>query len=297
MKTSYLQSRTTFVNMSANFSSELKQQIFERVNVTAKLQIPILTLFGVMAVAGILLNSITLYIFITGRSSSWKSVRFFVASLAASDILFCIASPVLAAFYLTNTSVPNSRVFCGVWRLIHGSAFLISLLNTLAIAVERFVVIYYPASALSDGRVKRLIAIALIWCSGFAICFERVIVTKPEIHPFYNFRLCVFLPSLMKSNPNLYLVLYGVQYFLPIILILIFYALLAVKMHMRTGIVKEISSRSRQLMKRCRNQVSCIHLSLLCTEQVGSYNILLSIIHQHYLLSSLLLAGRYFKSS
>ena len=256
--------------MSANLSLEVKQQILERVNITAKLQIPILSLFGAMAVAGIILNSITLYIFITGKSSSWKGVRFFVASLAAADILFCIASPVFAAFYLTNTSMPDSRVFCGVWRLIHESAFLISLLNTLAIAIERFVVIYYPTSGLSSGRVKRLIAIAVIWCSGFAIDFEHAIATKPEIHPYYNFRLCVSRPSLSLSNVSLFVALSGARYFLPVTLILIFYALLAVKMHRRKEIGAQISNRSRQLMTRRRNQVSCTHLSLLSAEQVSS---------------------------
>lgn len=231
-----------------------RDQILEKMEVTAKLKLPLLVLFGSMALAGIIFNAVTLYIFIVGKASSWKGVRYFVASLAASDVLFSLVTPAFAFFILLNTPSPNSRVLCGLWRLAHESAFFVSLLNTLAIAIERFVVIYFPTVGLSSGRIPRLISIAVIWTVGIAVNFEYAIHTYPVQHPFYKVIMCHVQPRLFLKDKTAFLVLTNIRYFLPVSLILVFYALLAVKVHCRADIGAHVTSTNKVTLKR-RNQV------------------------------------------
>lgn len=218
-------------------------------------KVALMFILGAMAFVGFLVNVLTICVFSKGKSSSWKEVRHLVISLAVSDLCFCVVSPIPTGMRLAHLSLPASPVFCGVWYFLHQSFFLSSMLNTLAIAAERFAVIFFPTRTLGLGRGVRFSVIGLIWVLAFASNIEYIYHTLPKTHPVFGNTDCVPRTTLFEKNYFRFLYVLNLGYFIPVIIIIILYILIGVRMACRVSVGTNIDSairrNSRKMIQVC----------------------------------------------
>ena len=150
----------------------------------------LLIILPVLAVFGNILVIVSVY-----KEKSLQSVtNYFIVSLAFADLLVAAVVMPFALYFLVNVDWNLSETVCDFWIAFDVTLSTASILNLVAISIDRFIAVTRPikyATYKSNNRVKWTIAI--VWIISVAIGSPIVLGlnTSPERTP----ELCIFYNS------------------------------------------------------------------------------------------------------
>jgi hypothetical protein len=120
----------------------------------------------VIAVCAVIFNSIILYVFVRDRHLLKKKTNYYLASLAAADLLVGLLGIPFAIF--ANIGLPTNLWACLFNLSVLLSICTVSILSLVTVCVDRYCMIVFPASkyAVSKNRntpISESVSFSLVW--------------------------------------------------------------------------------------------------------------------------------------
>ena len=186
--------------------------------------------FILMGLLGVLFNIFTLFVLTLGKNIS-KKVKIQLINLAIADLLLAILRTPSAVLGPLTISFPESPTLCRFHAISTIMVAPSTLYCNAAIAIERFIIIYFPLRALRYTTAHKCVIVAVIWfitlTLGFLVSFD---VTIKDLGIK---KMCTLDPTngilLIRER----MVLYGVVFILPTVVIVTFYTLVFAKLYCR----------------------------------------------------------------
>lgn len=170
--------------------------------------IPLATIFGnVLVVISVIIE---------------KNLRtitnYFVVSLAIADLTVASAVMPFAVYYEVLQAWNLSQVICDAWVAADVMASTASILNLVAIAIDRFIAVTRPIKYSQSKNSKRIsLMIALVWATSALIAFPIIIGFNNVPHKERNLNECTF------NNP-IFLILSSIfSFYIPAIAMFFLY--------------------------------------------------------------------------
>ena len=184
------------------------------------------TAYILMSILGVFLNSLTICVVVFGQNVS-KEIKIQLINLAVADLLMAITLPGLVMTLLLHLDFPDNSILCASIMAIGKAATYASIFCNTAMSVERFFIIYFPLRAARYTRRHKFIVVAAIW----------LIACLPEIETLLYSRIveedgvlaCIRFPPLYDTNVELFSWMMMLKHLLPVVIIVVMYALIFVK--------------------------------------------------------------------
>ncbi|XP_025016732.1 dopamine D2-like receptor [Tetranychus urticae] len=157
-----------------------------------------LVILPFLAVFGNILVILSVY-----REKSLQTVtNYFIVSLAFADLLVAGVVMPFAVYYLINVDWELSETLCDLYIAVDVTASTASILNLVAISIDRFIAVTRPIRyAKHKSKTRVSLTIAIVWIVSAAIGSPIVFglntsaERRPELCIFYNSDF-IFLSSL-----------------------------------------------------------------------------------------------------
>ena len=146
--------------------------------------------------------------------------NFFVVSLAVSDLLISLLSlPFRINQTLDNFNWCNSKTMCQTWYIVDFLCAITSVWNLVVISIDRFIAIVHPFEY-QTFMTKRnaCFLFAVVWINAAVWAFLSLLNWTEPGKPTYFIH-----PACQKYDPVYYTAMTVVQFFLPLLIILVMY--------------------------------------------------------------------------
>ena len=204
----------------------------------SSLDIAYISIYGLSALLGLFLNTLTITILLKGKKFG-KGIRIQLVNLAVADTLSSLVVFIFAIFE-GLLAVPNINVYvildvCGILHYFLNFQFQASLMSNTAISLERFVAVYFPLK-IREYRRRHVIAVTIaIWILTFVV--DMPWIFEIELHADPSFNKNHFCTSELFLEPvELDLIIYSTCYFFPLTIIVTSYTLICIKLKRRRQI-------------------------------------------------------------
>lgn len=186
-----------------------------------------LVTYSLMAILGVVFNVLTILIFLQGKRSSLRDIRILIINLAAVDIVYSISGTIPNAMELAEIDFPDNVTVCRMWRFTYIFSAYGSPLANLAIAIERFMIVFFPSSVVRFGRKNiMLIIIAVFWAFDFVVTGEYLVT--PTLKQYQGVTVCRSNTWFGRNYPEEFSWLLFVKFCAPAIVIVILYGIIGV---------------------------------------------------------------------
>ena len=203
-----------------------------------------ITIYGLAALVGLCLNSLTIAIIVNGIKFG-KGIKIQLTNMAVADILCSIAtlsSGIVEG--LTVLPIPYIWEVCGLMQLVNIVFFQASLLSNTAISLERFVAVYFPLKMREYRRRHVIIITVGIWILSVLINLSYIEEFHFYADPLTNpDKFCI--SELYLAPSAITLVGYSICYFLPLTVIVTSYTLICIKLRRRKVVGEQQSSKDQ----------------------------------------------------
>lgn len=209
----------------------------------------ILSVYLLMAVTGLVLNTLTIYIVKKGKSIS-SDIKISVINLAVADILMCVFDSSFLATIFFGFPFPQSVLACKIYRFFRRIGHHCSLLCSVVISLERFVAVFFPNKAAQYTRAKRLIVVGAVWFCA-ALPGIRGLISGTILEGF-GVSYCLvspspFLPAIVAEW------LLQLEYIVPALVIAVVYVAVFVKLNIRKTREEQSDSETRRQIDQVCN--------------------------------------------
>ena len=208
-------------------------------------------------VLGVLLNTLLICVVKLGSNTS-KEVHIQLINLAIADMLFGATTCAMAIVgqNLTPYSLyPQNEQFCTFVVFTYSSLMWSSSLWRLAISIERFAIIYFPLKARFYTFKKKLAVTITVWTCCLSLGIYGA--TKSTMFETEYFGFWEGPVKLMQCSEDSVLpgtIIYtAILSLLPFLVIIIMYALIALKLCRRTNIGDTERTNSSPQTTQVRN--------------------------------------------
>ena len=201
----------------------------------SSLNIANICIYGLSALLGLFLNTLTITILLKGKKFG-KGIRIQLVNLAVTDTLCSLVALVYAivegVVVLPSFSGYSTLKVCGFLQYVATLLFKASLMSNTVISLERFVAVYFPLK-MRDYQRRHIIAVTIaIWIFAFLSNLQLLYRVKFYSSPLYNPNyLCIskifFSPTAMDIS------MYSACYFIPVAIIITCYTLISIKLKRR----------------------------------------------------------------
>ena len=190
--------------------------------------------YGIFGGIGSILNGFTIAVIVKGKHFG-QNIRLQLLNISVIDLLCCMVTPttiVLGA--VTTIPYPNSNTLCQLQQYLTYSLFYVSLLVNAAIAIEKFIAVYFPLTILKYERRHIVSVIILAWTLAFLLHIDVAIDSLVYPNPDANHTLaCLYSSSFVtpsKGDYQLFTMKTALKYLVPSFTILTAYILIAIKL-------------------------------------------------------------------
>ncbi|RXM33803.1 Neuropeptide FF receptor 1 [Acipenser ruthenus] len=211
--------------------------------------------------------------FIVLKNKQMKTVtNMFILNLAISDLLvgiFCMPTTLVDNLI---TGWPFNNTMCKMSGLIQGVSVSASVFTLVAIAVERFRCIVYPFRQKLTLK-KAIVTIAVIWGLAVIIMCPSVVtltVSRDEYHFMVdNYKTTYPLYTCWEAWPNQEMrkiyttVLFSHIYLVPLTLIVIMYARIAIKLYKSSAPTWDAHSEDQDGRRVSKKKIKVINMLLI----------------------------------
>ena len=125
---------------------------------------------GLFIIAGVVGNSTVCFILLHMRRCLTSSTLHYVVSVAASDLLTCLAvMPFDILYWYHFPEWPLSPEMCKMWSALFFALHAASSLGIVAISMDTYITVATPLQSQSKQRVSSRNIIAVIWIWSFLV--------------------------------------------------------------------------------------------------------------------------------
>ncbi|XP_038051396.1 growth hormone secretagogue receptor type 1-like isoform X2 [Patiria miniata] len=218
--------------------------------------IPFITVVGLLCLVGIIGNLLTIVVIL--RNRILQTTSNYLVSMAFSDLLILLLTgPMEVAYELKAWPWTYTRFMCRLRYFLIEACTFTSVLNITSFTTERYIAICHPIKAKSYVSHSRAIKIiVVIWIVSLG-------VSIPLFLGYDTYEICPGIPeSTVCSIPTnewnniidrLYVVSATLLFLIPMILITIFYSLIARVLY---GVNVEVAVRRNSRRARNRNGIN-----------------------------------------
>ena len=193
--------------------------------------------YGIFGGIGSILNGFTIAVIVKGKHFG-QNIRLQLLNISVIDLLCCMVTPttiVLGA--VTTIPYPNSNTLCQLQQYLTFSLFYVSLLVNAAIAIEKFIAVYFPLTILKYERRHIVSVIILAWTLAFLLHIDVAIDSLVYPNPYTGNTLsCLYSSSFVNSSKRehqLFTLKGTIKYLVPSFIILTAYILIAIKLRQK----------------------------------------------------------------
>ena len=179
-----------------------------------------------MTALGLCLNTLTIFIIQKGSNVS-KEIRLQIINLAIADLLMTVVDASQLILWELNLPFPASLPLCQFYRFVRRISCYGSLLCSVSISLERFVIVFFPFRATRYTSTHKLTVISVVWICA-ALSAIRGIVDAAILDN--NGVLFCGLTSSTVLPHNVYLWLLSLEYIIPAFIIVVAYSMVFIKL-------------------------------------------------------------------
>ena len=181
-----------------------------------------------MAVIG---NSLVIYI-VCAREYMRNSTNILIANMAAADLLLACVFPYVVRWLYVSTRWFGTFMGTVLCKFFHSSqlfSIACSVISLVFISLDRFLVVWFPLRRIFTNRVLKVSLVAT-WVFGLALAMPLILVTSVQVEADGNYHCYEYDWPSDKARQSFTLSAVFGTYFIPLIIIAIAYALIAVKL-------------------------------------------------------------------
>ncbi|XP_067951245.1 tachykinin-like peptides receptor 86C [Watersipora subatra] len=232
-----------------------------------------LTVHGLCGLLGIISNGVTIAIILNGKRFG-QGMKIQLINLAVVDFLCALLCPISGFIGgIVTINYFQSNILCVLHQFLTTVFFCNSLYCTVAMAIERFVAVFYPLKIHTYSRRGVIIVILIGWISSFGLHVDIILFSAiHNIPEFGNIRMCL---SRKASKNILWRLVNILRFLLPVAILLFCYISIGFKLVRR----KTIGERHMYSGQKKNHQV------LIMLAVVG---ILATVTWSPYMLPSLI---------
>nr|AWJ76131.1 neuropeptide receptor 4 [Ascaris suum] len=165
------------------------------------------------------------------RTRSLQTVpNLFIFSLSCSDVVVCCISATITPITAFKKEWLFGVTLCSIAPFIAGISLCFSTFTLTAISVDRFLLICFP---MKNALTKSHALILIAGICAMAACLSAPIMFKQRLQTFENFcgKFCTEDWGMDQSGRRIYgAIMVGVQFVVPLTIIVICYTAIAVKL-------------------------------------------------------------------
>lgn len=231
--------------------------------------------YALSGLLGIVTNVIAMIVIRAGENSS-KEVKVQLTNHIIADLVTSMFSPINCLYGVFRIPYPDSIAFCSIEAFLSDFTLIISPLWKTCIAIERFVVVFFPFRIKRYTRkIKKIVAVGvwslavslnLRWLTGAHI--EYMNGSDEVNETFSNATVVCYLEPLIpgygaETNTALATLWQSLLFSLPSLTITIMYGLIGIKLCVRKRqIDKAGSAVSHRKSAKNQTQVNILESSL-----------------------------------
>ena len=194
----------------------------------------IIVLYSVIALVSSVGNSLVLVVVYRNENKRMRTtINFFIVSKSCSDLLITFCNiPFQISTYTTGYLNPFSGimgiVYCKVTVFFYYLSIEMSLLNLAAIAVDRFIAVFYPFKKFFTNRSAKIV-IGVMWLVGTLFNIPLVIKSTLFENKDQYFRFCAF--TFLLDDLRVFMITFFIAFIvLPLLTMVILYSSIVVKL-------------------------------------------------------------------
>lgn len=216
----------------------------------------IMTIYSLMCLLGLILNIITIVVFLMGKRSSSRDIRILIINLAIADLMYSISGPIPNALDIIGVNFVDNVYICRMYRFLYILSAYGSPLANLAIAIERLIIVFSHARTLRLRNRRRTMfyIVGAFWLFDFIVTAEYL--ASPTIKKKGGDVWCQSNTWMAKQHPKVFNWLLVVKFCGPSILIVVIYSIIAAKITLCRPIGTVSMDAHLQKQSKARNQVS-----------------------------------------
>ncbi|XP_067950256.1 psychosine receptor-like [Watersipora subatra] len=192
---------------------------------------------SICSTMGFILNVFTLAVIITGKRFA-QNIKLQLGNMAIADLLCSILLPSSTLFGGLVKVPYHSNILCKVHSHIVYSLFYSSLLFNTALAVEKFVAVYFPLRMFCYERRHIISVIVSVWSLAFLAEIDILFKSNVHISTITGMPGCYSAEEHRTFDENkLQCILYsGLRLGIPATIMLLAYSLIAIKLMKRRNV-------------------------------------------------------------
>ncbi|XP_070568238.1 neuromedin-B receptor-like [Ptychodera flava] len=243
------------------------------------------TVFAVIFFIGVIGNGTLVRIVL--MNPSMRSVpNVFIASLAVGDLLLLLVFVPFNALTYMTTGWPLGEPMCKIVNSVQVASTGVSVFTLTALSADRYHAIVNPMNKKGNNMMKRTyLKVIFIWCISLLLGVPTLVYSKLMNFVYDDgseFQYCRAIPMNMELLDRLHIALmFVLLYLVPLIIISIYYALIAIKLIRSSKSVLGESLRNEHKQLRARKRVAKVVLVFvlifgICWLPYHTFNMIIS---------------------
>ncbi|XP_070545641.1 RYamide receptor-like [Ptychodera flava] len=241
------------------------------------LQVVLGIVYAVTSVLAAVGNLTVCYI-VLGNARMRTVTNYFIVNLAISDFLMAVLCVNLTFYYTLHFHWPFGFVMCALVQYVQMVTVSISIFTLVAISLDRYVAIIHPLRPRMTKK-QALVVIAVIWILAGGVSLPAGINSKLSSPPNSSTLVCKEEWATEKSRKIYTITLMVLQYFLPLLVLSIAYAIIGYAIWGRKAPGERQRHRDARQAESKRKLVKMFALIVvifaLCYLPIHTFNLLL----------------------